>query len=427
VIQTGDGRSELPRLIVVFQDDSPDFMQLVEAARGLCQVVWLVAVGTQAAEMAPMMERLGMVVPALGEPVDVAVAALAPLAPDGIVTFSDSAIDHVAAIAARLGLRFDDERTALTLRDKYVQRQALRAGGVWTPPVVALPPDADRETLAMLAARAPYPAVLKPRRAAGSHHAFKVANAQELMTRLDELAHEPPEELLVEGYLSDGPAPPGGFVAGYLSVESMTLDGVIRHLATNGRTPMAYPLRETSGFIPSTLAGEELAAVLDLATRALRAVGVRWGFAHTEIKLTADGPAVIEINGRLGGGVPGMMSLVAGVDLIKAAMQIALGLDPGLPALPATHGVAYYVALQPPADARRIVAIDGVERLSSLPGVKRVNIKQKLGAELNPADGTSNMILVVLGLAPDHQGFLDVSEQVNRDVQVEYEYATGDD
>jgi biotin carboxylase len=278
-----------------------------------------------------------------------------------------------------------------------------------------------------VAGRAPYPAILKPRRAAGSRHAFKVASERELLAHLEELASDPAEELLLEGYLSDGPPPRGGFEAGYVSVESLTFDGASRHLATNGRLPMVYPLRETGAFIPSTLAGEELTAVLDLATRALRAIGLSWGFSHTEIKLTAEGPAVIEVNGRIGGGVPGMMELVAGVDLVKAAMELALGIDPGLPALPPTEGVAYYITLQPPTDARRILAIDGVDEVRALPGVERMTLKQQLGAELDPANGTTNMILSVLGLAPDHRGFRVMSERVSHDVQVEYEYATGDD
>ncbi len=87
VRERGNGGSDLPRLSVVYQDDSPDFMQLVDAARGLCQVIWLVAAGTQAAELAPMMERLGSVVVALGADADAAAAALSPLAPDGIVVF----------------------------------------------------------------------------------------------------------------------------------------------------------------------------------------------------------------------------------------------------------------------------------------------------------------------------------------------------
>ena len=65
--------------------------------------------------------------------------------------------------------------------------------------------------------------------------------------------------------------------------------------------------------------------MLDLATAALRALGVRTGGFHTEIKLTPDGPRVIEVNGRLGGGVPEMLLQASGESLMRLSMRVALG------------------------------------------------------------------------------------------------------
>ena len=44
--------------------------------------------------------------------------------------------------------------------------------------------------------------------------------------------------------------------------------------------------------------GPEAIAVVDYTLKVLQAVGLRWGPAHTEVMLTADGPRLIEVNAR---------------------------------------------------------------------------------------------------------------------------------
>ena len=49
------------------------------------------------------------------------------------------------------------------------------------------------------------------------------------------------------------------------------------------------------------------------------------GGSHTEVKLTPDGPRVIEVNGRLGGGIPEMLFQASGESIMRLSMRIALG------------------------------------------------------------------------------------------------------
>ncbi len=65
--------------------------------------------------------------------------------------------------------------------------------------------------------------------------------------------------------------------------------------------------------------------MLEVADGCLGAIGVKTGAFHTEIKLTPDGPWVIEVNGRIGGGVPEMLLKASGVSLFELAMHVALG------------------------------------------------------------------------------------------------------
>lgn len=420
------GSNSVPRLVIVYGDRSLDAMQLRAAARGLCEPVWLVDADDEAAAaVVPLLKRSGPVVQALGHPARAAADALRAYAPDGLATFYDTGMEHVAGIAAELGLPFNDPYTARCLEDKYHQREALRAAGLPTPPVITLPAGADEATVRALVADADFRAVLKPRRASGSWHTFRVDSAEELHALLRELAHEPPEERILEGYLSDGPPMPGGFEADYVSVETLASSGELTHVAITGRLPLVDPLRETGFFMPSTLTAEASRAAQEVATAALRALDVRWGCTHTELKLTADGPQVLEINGRIGGGVPEMMQLTSGVDLIRQVMRSALRMDLEVPAMPPTKGVAYRFFYQPPTSARRLTSIEGIDAVGRLPGVESVVVHHNPGAELDAAHGTRTYLFAVVGHVADHAGVAAMHERIGREIVAVYEHGRG--
>lgn len=75
----------------------------------------------------------------------------------------------------------------------------------------------------------------------------------------------------------------------------------ISPLLVTGKFALAPPLRERGAFMPATLSEAETKAVAALAASAVLALGIRYGASHTEVKLTPDGPRVIEVNGRVGG------------------------------------------------------------------------------------------------------------------------------
>src|SRR5580658_8041806 len=102
--------------------------------------------------------------------------------------------------------------------------------------------------------------------------------------------------MVLEGYLADDADRPATPYAAYVSVESVTSEGVISHLALTGRFPLAENFRETGFFIPAALSEDDQAAALQLATEVIEAIGVTTGCLHTEVKFTLDGPRVIEVN-----------------------------------------------------------------------------------------------------------------------------------
>src|SRR5260370_16319086 len=52
---------------------------------------------------------------------------------------------------------------------------------------------------------------------------------------------------------------------------------------------------------PSHLPAASQATICDISVRALQAMGATAGAAHVELRVSAEGPKVIEVNGRIGG------------------------------------------------------------------------------------------------------------------------------
>ena len=130
---------------------------------------------------------------------------------------------------------------------------------------------------------------------------------------------------------------------------------------------------------------------------------------------------MIEVNGRIGGGVPDMLRLSTGLDIVKLAMGAALGLPTEISSPPSTNGVAYRFFYQPPVSARRLISIDGLERLKRLPGVESLFLHHPPGSEIDARHGTRTYVFAVVGSTDDYAGVLSVEEFLRREIVAHYE------
>lgn len=414
----------MKRLAFVYHPRSFATMDIKAAAEGVCELVWIVDHDLgETPSMVRLLRRLGDVVDVTALSHDAAAARIAEARPDGILALHDQLLGWTAAVAERLGLPFYTPQTAAALSDKRAQRAALAAGGVPMPAILPVPPTRDRAALSALLGAASFPAVLKPRRSECSRNTVLVRSREELVAALDDVARHAPADrdaLQLEEYLGDRPgaAIEGDEIADYVSVESVVLDGRPRHLTVTGRFPLAAPLRETGMFIPAAMPADERQAALDLATAALQALGVERGCLHTEIKMTPDGPRVIEVNGRIGGGVPEMLLDVAGVELLPIALRVALGDQEDVAPLPPTTGVGYLFFRHLPQELGRVVAIEGLDELRARPGVRRLVLNFGPGSELDWREGTDECVFTVEGVVADHDALLAMRRAVEHEVVV---------
>jgi S-sulfo-L-cysteine synthase (3-phospho-L-serine-dependent) len=130
--------------------------------------------------------------------------------------------------------------------------------------------------------------------------------------------------------------------------------------------------------LPAPVSSAQRRAVAGGAVDVLRALGLRWGAAHVELRLTSDGPRVVEVNPRLAGGmIPAAVAAGFGVDLVDAVVAKAAGLDVGRVEASAGGEAAIRFAV---ADQDGVVTgVTGVERALRVPGVERIVVTAPAG------------------------------------------------
>jgi biotin carboxylase len=403
-------------------------MQLTEAAADICELLWMIDGSLpEMREMTELLHRFGPVVDIAGLGVDELLVELSPpYRPDAIVTYLDAHMVTFARVAQTFDLPFHSPATAVALTDKAEQRRTLHQAGLDVPACAVIASDELKLDVAALGADVGWPAVLKPRSAQGSRYTFFVPDQIRLAELLEDLGPERPD-MILESYLADDPSREGEPYADYVSVESVVAAGDISHLALTGRFPMAENFRETGFFIPAALNERDEAAVLNLATRAIEALGVTTGCLHTEIKFTPEGPRVIEVNGRVGGGVPEMLRRASGLSLVEMTLRVALGEALHVKGPVPTDRVGFRFFLQPPAISATVAAIDGIDAVSEHPAVDAITVHQGPGAVLDWKDGSRNHIMAVVGSADDYAELLDVNRLLHDEVTVAYANVSPDE
>ncbi len=391
----------------------------------MCSILWLIDGDDPLIQSdRRALERFGQVVDLAGIPPGKWIDAVAPFRPDGMMTFSDQRMVDLARLAEGLGLPFHTPDVAHRLTDKSAQREALRRAGLPVPGSTILESGLDDDALEGTASGMLFPAVLKPLRGNDSRTTVLVQNPAEIPHALESLFNGHRPDMTLEEYLADTAPCLGASFANYLSVESVVRAGAIDHFAVTGRFPPAPPFRETGFFIPADLTPHQKTASFDVATSAVRAMGVETGCLHTEIKFTPDGPRVIEVNGRLGGGVPLMLEMATGASAPRLAMQVALGLPVDVADLQPKDAIGFRLLFHAPLSARRVLTVEGLDEISRLPGAPAATLHRSPGTEIDWRTGTNDYVYSVVGVASDYDELRTIARVSEETVHMEFEEAS---
>ncbi|MEV1146576.1 ATP-grasp domain-containing protein, partial [Micromonospora sp. NPDC049799] len=330
----------------------------------------------------------------------------------GIVVFCDRDLPLAQRLASRLGLPFHSPSTVHAATDKYVQRQRLRDAGLPVPRFRLV--EQPGEVLEALDAVGT-PAVLKPVRGAGSQQTYRLNGPQDaLRYAADAFASGEADQVVVEEMLVGCPSVAGPGLGDYVSVEMLLWRGTVACQVLNSRLPLREPFREQGFIMPGLLPEKDEAEAFRVTEAACHALGLRDGWIDVELKLTADGPAVIEVNARMGGYVAALLHRSYGVGAVRLAFDVAVGRRPVV-SLREPAATAFCYQILPPVGDWRLASWGNLADLAEQhPDILSVVLTAEPGDRVDWRSGSHGTIGVVEGMAERPDAVLTAVRAVER-------------
>lgn len=239
---------------------------------------------------------------------------------DGIMTLAtDMPMRSVAYTADKLKLSGISYDTAIKATDKGEMIKAFKSSNVEHPWYYIIK---DSNDLKQIKSKLTFPCISKPVDNAGSRGVMLIKNYEDLIRAVKYSSENGRSgRVILEEYL-DGAE---------VSVEVIVTESLVNVLQITDKLTTGAPhFVETGHTQPSRLDADSIDKIVDLATRAVKAIGINNGPAHVEIMMTKNGPKMIELGARMGGDciTTHLVPLSTGIDMVKATIQIALGESP---------------------------------------------------------------------------------------------------
>jgi biotin carboxylase len=284
---------------------------------------------------------------------------------DGIIApGTDWPVAVAARVAARHGLPHPiTPATAVLTTNKIRQRERLTQAGVPQPRSwIVGTDDALPDPV--------FPCVVKAPDRQGQKGMTLVREPRELAAAVETARGAARSGLALVEELVDGPE---------VTVVGLSVGGVFTALTVTDRLvaePPAFGVALAHVW-PSELAGT---AVTDTAAAAVAALGIENGPSYAQLRIGPDGPQVIEVAARLGGGHDAeLVERATGVRLNHLAIDAALGLSVEPPQPQAIVGGAVTRFLVAPPGV-----LEAVEVPQGLEGVEQVRIYREPGFVFMP-------------------------------------------
>ncbi|XP_068944502.1 carnosine synthase 1 isoform X1 [Petaurus breviceps papuanus] len=263
---------------------------------------------------------------------------------DGCLSYWDDCLVLTALLCKELGLRgCPPAAMSLAKQKSQTQSHLLGCGSPrWpSPSLYAVPccPLEVPEDVERAARLVPLPGVMKLEFGAGAVGVRLVENASQCRAHFAKISQDLQGE-------ADHPGIGLGwgnamllmeFVAGTEhDVDVVIFSGRLLGAFVSDNGPTRLPgFTETAACMPTGLSPEREAQLIQAAYQCCLGCGLLDGVFNVEMKLTASGPRLIEINPRMGGFyLRDWIQELYGVDLLLAAAMVACGIPPALPAQP---------------------------------------------------------------------------------------------
>ena len=337
---------------------------------------------------------------------DGVIKAAADFHADGVFTLcTDMPMRALAHACETLGLIGLDLTSAMKATDKAEMIRAFELHNIPHPQYWVVARDHKRE---IDYSTMHYPVITKPTDNSGSRGLMCASNQDELNRAIDySSSFGRNGSVIIEEYMR-GPE---------VSVELLVINGIPNVLQiTDKLTTQAPHFVEIGHSEPSQLRKYEKEKIIKLACDAALSVGIKNGAGHAEIILTDEGPKMVEIGARMGGGciTTHLVPLSTGIDMTKAAIQLSLGETPSI-APKFNKGAAIRFIIPP---AGEVISISGVDEAKNVKGVQVVEVQCKVGQVLTELENGTSRIGYVIAQANSAEEAIERCEEALKQIKI---------
>lgn len=247
---------------------------------------------------------------------------------------SEVAMNVMGNINDKMHLHGISRDTAVRATNKHLMREAFEAYGAPSPKSFCTD---DVENGYNLYRSIGGKAILKPSRNSGSRGIAEIGpelSFEEFLPLFQRSKDESRDASVMIEQFIEGPE---------FSVEIIVWNGKVNVLqVTDKKTTEAPYFVELGHSQPSLYPNEVVAAVRDAAVKGVEALHLNDCAAHAEVKYQGGKPYIMEIGARLGGDFIStqLTHLSTGIDMVGAAIDVALGIEPNLNPVEPPQGVA---------------------------------------------------------------------------------------
>lgn len=290
---------------------------------------------------------------------------------DGVIhPCSEVSMNVMGRLNDELGLSGITKEQAIRATNKHLMREAFEMGGAPSPKSI-LTENAE-DAWKHLQNDFSTDGILKPSRNSGSRGIAKVSrdmDKADFVKAYDIALNESRDKsVLIEQFI-EGPE---------FSIEIIVWNGKVNVLTvTDKKTTGAPHFVELGHNQPSCYSAEEVEILKAAAVAGVKALGVNNCACHAEAKLMDGKPYLMEIGARLGGDFISteLTHLSTGIDMVAAAINVALGVEPDLNSKEEPKGVCIRYFCPKPG---KLVSISNTEILKD-PRVYLWEIYHKVG------------------------------------------------
>lgn len=277
---------------------------------------------------------------------------------DGVIhPCSEVSMAVMGRINDELGLSGISREQAICATNKHLMRKAFEKGNAPSPKSI-LAQDAE-DAWSRLQNEFDTDAILKPSRNSGSRGIAKVSRNMDkgdFIRAYDEaLSESRDHSVLIEQFIEGSE----------FSIEMIVWRGDIHVLTvTDKKTTGAPHFVELGHNQPSCFSATDVETLKAAAVAGVRALGVNNCACHAEAKLMNGKAYLMEVGARLGGDFISteLTHLSTGIDMVAAAIDVALGVEPDLSAKEEPKGVCIRYFCPKPG---KLVSISNTEVLNN--------------------------------------------------------------